>query len=149
MSDARLHPADVQQITKVVFAKDRLSGAEVAERIGVSYQTLYGWFKDRGVPLSAAYDMSTILTSWAVEILELSMLLREKADQAVLKSEREEAERRLALLNESPSWRRRMADALVPSEEVEAEMNDHQPVVIHGDEDQNSRTDTPAETVGP
>lgn len=144
--DARLHPTEVEKLTKLVFAKDRLSGAEVADRIGVSYQTLYGWFKDRGVPLSAAYDTATVLTSWAIEILEAAMLLRAQADRVVLKSEREEAERRLALLSEAPSWRSRMADALLPPKEPD---ESHQPILVTGEQAQNSRNDTPTETVGP
>jgi hypothetical protein len=124
MRDQRIPAEQVQSTFDVVFNKKRMNGSELAERLMISYPTLYGWYKDRGLPLSVAFDSATVMTAWAVELLEEASRLRRLAEEMILTAEREEAAERLAKLGGSDTWRTRYADALTdlpPDDEIERE----------------------------
>jgi hypothetical protein len=69
----------VQEITGALFNRARFTGGELSRAIKEDPNTVWAWFRRRGVPPDVARKIANVLIEWANELIEKASELRRHA----------------------------------------------------------------------
>lgn len=81
-----IEPEKLATFRDRIFGKDRFSGTDLARRIGIRHNSLYVEFKRTGIGVKRARQTAEVLTSWAVELLDMATRLNLLARELELDS---------------------------------------------------------------